>query len=34
MFWNVRPMPSAVIACGGMSTTSVPSNTIEPDVGL
>ena len=34
MFWNVRPMPSAVIACGGMLTTSVPSNTIEPDVGL
>ena len=34
MFWNVRPMPSAVIACGGMSTTSVPSNRIDPDVGL
>ncbi len=34
MFWNVRPMPRAVIACGGMLTTSVPSNTIEPEVGL
>ena len=35
MFWNVRPMPSAVIACGGRSsTTSVPSNTIEPEVGV
>ena len=34
MFWNVRPMPSAVIACGGLSETSTPSNTIEPEVGL
>ena len=34
MFWNVRPIPRAVIACGGMWTTSVPSNTIDPDVGL
>ena len=30
MFWNVRPMPSAVIACGGLSETSTPSNTIVP----
>ena len=34
MFWNVRPMPSAVIACGGLSVTSTPSNTIDPEVGL
>jgi hypothetical protein len=34
MFWKVRPIPSAVIACGGMFTTSAPSNTIDPDVGL
>ena len=34
MFWNVRPMPSAVIACGGLSVTSMPSNRIVPDVGL
>ncbi len=34
MFWNVRPMPSAVIAWGGRSTTSTPSNRIDPDVGL
>ena len=33
MFWNVRPIPSATIACGGFPTTSVPSNTIDPDVG-
>ena len=33
MFWNVRPMPSSTIACGGFPTTSVPSNTIEPEVG-
>ena len=34
MFWNVRPIPSFVIACGGRYETSVPSNTIDPDVGL
>ncbi len=34
MFWNVLPMPSAVIACGGRSRTSMPSNTIDPEVGL
>ena len=34
MFWKVRPMPSAVIACGGLSLTSTPSNTIRPSVGL
>ena len=34
MFWNVRPMPSSVIACGGRLLTSTPSNTIEPEVGL
>ena len=34
MFWNVRPMPRSVIACGGIPVTSSPSNTIRPDVGL
>ena len=33
MFWKVRPTPSSTIACGGSPATSVPSNTIEPDVG-
>ena len=33
MFWNVRPIPSAVIACGGLPTTSTPSKITEPDVG-
>ena len=26
-------MPSSTIACGGLPTTSTPSNSIEPDVG-
>ena len=34
MFWNVRPMPSFVIVCGGRNEISVPSKTIEPEVGL
>ena len=34
MFWNVRPIPSFVMVCGGRYETSVPSNTIDPDVGL
>ena len=34
MFWKVRPMPSCVIACGGLPVTSVPSKTIWPAVGL
>ena len=34
MFWNVRPIPSFVIVCGGLPVTSVPSNTIWPEVGL
>ena len=34
MFWNVRPIPSSVIACGGLSLTSTPSKTICPPVGL
>ena len=34
MFWNVRPIPSSVIACGGLPVTSVPANTIRPAVGL
>ena len=33
MFWNVRPTPSSTIACGGLPTTSTPSNTIDPEVG-
>ena len=34
MFWNVRPIPSSVTACGGFPVTSVPSKTTEPMVGL
>ena len=34
MFWNVRPIPSFVIVCGGFAVTSVPSNKIWPAVGL
>ena len=34
MFWNVRPMPRAVIACGGFPVTSSPRNVIVPAVGL
>jgi hypothetical protein len=34
MFWNVRPIPSFVIVCGGRYETSVPSNRIDPEVGL
>ena len=34
MFWNVRPIPSSVIACGGLPVTSWPSNTIWPAVGV
>jgi hypothetical protein len=34
MFWKVRPTPSFVIACGGLSVTSTPSNMITPSVGL
>ena len=30
MFWNVRPMPRAVIACGGLPVTSSPRNVIVP----
>ena len=34
MFWKVRPTPSFVIGCGGLSVMSVPSKSISPDVGL
>src|SRR5215207_6201992 len=34
MFWNVRPIPSSVTACGGLRVMSVPSNTMRPAVGL
>ena len=34
MFWKVRPIPSFVIACGGLPVMSTPSKTIVPDVGL
>ena len=34
MFWNVRPMPSAVIWCCGSPAMSWPSNTISPAVGV
>ena len=30
MFWNVRPMPRSVNACGGLPVTSSPSKTITP----
>ena len=34
MFWNVRPMPSSVMWCGGKPADSWPSNTISPAVGV
>ena len=34
MFWNVRPIPRSVIACGGLPVTSSPSRMITPEVGL
>src|SRR5215212_2749232 len=34
MFWNVRPIPRSVIACGGLPVTSSPSKTMRPAVGL
>jgi len=34
MFWKVRPIPSFVIAWGGLPVISMPSKTIEPAVGL
>ena len=34
MFWNVRPMPAFVIACGGLPVTSSPSKRMRPAVGL
>ena len=34
MFWNVRPTPRSVIACGGLPVTSSPSKTTRPAVGL
>ncbi len=34
MFWNVRPMPRSVTACGGLPVMSVPSKTTVPCVGL
>jgi hypothetical protein len=34
MFWNVRPIPRSVTACGGLPVTSWQSNTIAPAVGL
>jgi hypothetical protein len=33
MFWNVRPTPRAVIACGGLPVTSSPSSRTDPAVG-
>ena len=34
MFWNVRPTPRFVTACGGLPVTSSPLKTIVPEVGL
>ena len=34
MFWNVRPTPRCVTACGGRPATSRPSNRISPEVGV
>ena len=34
MFWNVRPMPRCVYACGGLPVRSSPAKTIAPAVGL
>ena len=34
MFWNVRPMPRFVIACGGLPPTYSPSKITSPLVGL
>jgi hypothetical protein len=34
MFWNVRPMPRAVIACGGLPVMSAPSKTTRPAVAV
>ena len=34
MFWNVRPTPRAVIACGGLPVTSSPRKITFPEVGL
>ncbi len=34
MFWNVRPMPSSVISCGGKPAKSWPSKMISPEVGV
>ncbi len=34
MFWNVRPIPRSVTACGGLPVMSSPSKMIRPAVGL
>ena len=34
MFWNVRPIPRCVKACGGFPVTSSPSKCTRPAVGL
>ncbi len=34
MFWNVRPMPRCVNACGGLPVMSSPLNCTRPAVGL
>ena len=34
MFWNVRPIPSAVTRCGERPAISWPSNTTSPAVGV
>ena len=34
MFWNMRPMPRSVKACGGVLPSSSPSKRMLPAVGL
>ena len=31
-FWNVRPMPSAAMPCGGVSSSDRPSKAIRPSL--
>jgi hypothetical protein len=33
-FWNVRPMPSEAIPCGGVSSSDRPSNAIRPSLNV
>ncbi len=34
MFWNVRPIPRCVNACGGLPVRSSPPKMTRPAVGL